>query len=168
MELITKLEYIARTKSSRGALGFKIEGDEGWFSAVGGAVNYLEKMKKGDKIKIIYEQKGVNRNVTNISKVEDTNTQTSKETSPKTEDIPPVPKYICEDCGAELKDDKYKKCYKCNQKNPKDVQIQRGNALNSASAVLKGNFEGTNTDIEIIKQATLNLAESFLDWLRLE
>jgi len=26
--------------------------------------------------------------------------------------------YTCEDCGAKLKDDKYKKCYNCNKKNP--------------------------------------------------
>jgi hypothetical protein len=184
MEHTGKLAVIARTKNSKGSLGFKIEGDDGWFSAMGGSVTYLEKMKRGDAVNFTYEQKGVYRNVTKISKVESAKADAPKETK---SDAQQVPEYTCEDCGATLKDGKYKKCYTCNQKNPtvtkgqatrekksdnaptsKDVQIQRGNSLNSASAVLKGNFEGTNTDVEKIKQATLNLAEAFLDWLRLE
>jgi len=178
MELTGKLAVIAKTKNSKGSLGFKVEGDDGWFSAMGGSVNYLEKMKKGDTIKIEYKQNGVYRNVTSLSKVESAKTETPKETKSDSQE---VPEFTCEDCGAALKDGKYKKCYTCNQKNPtvtkgkdnpmattKDVQIQRGNSLNSASAVLKGNYEGTNTDPDKIKEATLHLAEAFLDWLRLE
>lgn len=178
MNTITgKIKKIAGKAIGKGKKGFLLEGDDEWFTAFGGAVTYLDKMKEGDEITIEYEQKGVFRNVSKISK-------TTEQTKPEVKD---VPAFTCEDCGAALKDGKYKKCYKCNQKAPatanppeekkeknnftpsnKDIQIQRGNSLAVAGNVLKGNFEGTNTDIETIKQATLNLAESFLDWLRIE
>ena len=34
--------------------------------------------------------------------------------------------YKCEDCGAKLKDNKYKKCYNCNKKNPKPAGGYKG------------------------------------------
>jgi len=90
-------------------------------------------------------------------------------------------KFYCVDCKKELKDDKYEKCFECNKKNPskkkwgkknnydspeKTAQIQRGNALNAAAAVVSGNMPGA--DIETLQEMTLSLANVLLDWLRLE
>jgi len=62
--------------------------------------------------------------------------------------------FKCEDCGAKLKDGKYKKCFACNKKNPskfsgkgksavyvdspeKQDQIARGNAVNALAQILQ-------------------------------
>ena len=89
--------------------------------------------------------------------------------------------FKCVDCGKALKDGKYEKCFDCNKKNPskknwgkknnydspeKTAQIQRGNALNAAAAVVSGNLTGL--DVDTLKETTLALANDFLEWLRLE
>ena len=185
MNLKAKITKIAGKELPKGGKGFQLEGEEGWFTAVKSIVPYLDKCKEGDIVNITFEKKGVYRNVTKIEKVQG-------ESKPEVQD---APEFTCEDCGTALKDGKYKKCYKCNQKSntppkedtykkedhksikekdnfsaptTKDVQIRRGNSLAAAGNVLKGNFEGTNTDIETIKQATLELANAFVNWLTLE
>ena len=97
-----------------------------------------------------------------------------KKAEPKEES---TSEFTCEDCGAKLKDGKYKKCYPCGKKtfkggksnsydNPeKTAQIQRGNALNAAASVASAQ---QFADPEVAKQFTLILADEFLVWLRAE
>lgn len=181
------------TKKAKNGKGFLLEGNENWFNASEKVAPFLAKIAEGKVVEVSYFKKGVNQTVTLIKEVGGS-PQTSTQEAPKEEGK----YTHCAICNKELtgKGVNYPNCWDCKDKAPatktntetsgyvnepgtqkppsrydntnKDVQIQRGNSLNSASAVLKGNFEGTNTDIETIKQATLNLAESFLDWLRLE
>jgi len=176
------------TKHAGNGKGFQLEEQEGWFNANDKTIPFLAKLKDGTLVEISYIQKGVKREVTLIKETSGVTAEAPKET-PKEDDKGMYTN--CSVCGKELKGKgvNYPKCWDCKDAvskeekkseeprkekihnapiTDKDVQIQRGNSLNSASAVLKGNFEGTNTDIETIKQATLHLAESFLDWLRCE
>ena len=71
--------------------------------------------KEGDAIKVTYEEKSdaeVKYHVTRIEKGAGTDTKAGVAT-PDTSGKP-----TCKDCGKELKDAKYEKCYTCNQKNP--------------------------------------------------
>lgn len=185
MNIKGKIAVIAGKTLPKGGKGFKLEGDDGWYTAVKEVVFYLDKCVVGDLVDVTYEKNKIYKNVTKIVKV------SSQKEEPQVQD---VPEFTCEDCGVALKDGKYKKCYKCNKKtntppkedtykkedpqtakdrdnftpSTKDVQIRRGNSLAAAGNVLKGNYEGTNTDIETIKQATLELANSFVNWLVME
>jgi hypothetical protein len=90
----------------------------------------------------------------------------------------------CIDCGIALKDDKYTKCFPCNKKNPvkkqwsgksggsykdspeKTAQIQKGNALNAAAAVLCGAQCLNGLDPEGICQVTRIVADNLLEYLK--
>ena len=90
----------------------------------------------------------------------------------------------CVDCGKALKDDKYTKCWDCNKKNPvprkgkggrsygkspeEIAQIQKGNALNAAAAVLSGAdcLKGCTPDE--ICQAVRVVADNLLEYLKIE
>jgi hypothetical protein len=156
---------------------FKLD-DGNWYNLNDPVIPYLEKMNKGDEIVVTFEKKGVSRYVSKllIAGAIESKTETTSTTG-----------FICEVCGAELKDGRFKKCYMCNKKgltkkddiksdapkstyksydNPeKTAQIQRGNALNAAAAVASGQ---QFTDPEVAKQFTLLLAEDFLNWLKVE
>jgi hypothetical protein len=163
---------------------FKLD-DGNWYNLNDNVIPYLEKMNKGDEVVVTFEKKGVSRYV---SKLVNTAEVAKTETTSTTE-------FACEVCNAPLKDGKFKKCYMCNKSgatkkedpksnpavtepkkpytpydNPeKTAQIQRGNALNAAAAVVGGcnlNNPKTSEEIEAIKQFTLLLAEDFLTWLR--
>ena len=71
--------------------------------------------KSGDDVHVQYED-GQN-NMFHVSKIEKgPGTDTKKGTAPAVGGGSGKP--VCEDCGKDLKDAKYKKCYTCNQKNP--------------------------------------------------
>ena len=171
------MEITGKIKAKAGnGKGFMVEGQEGWFNATPAVVPYLAKYEKGTEVEVTFEKKGVNKIVSKIvvamNNIKEATTTTSE---------PVTTGFICEDCGAVLKDGKYKKCYTCNKKNPakakpvgasnsydnpaKTAQIQRGNALNAASAVASSQ---QFTDPDTAKQFTLMLADEFLTWLRAE
>jgi len=152
--------------------GFKIDGQDGWFNATDTVKPYLAKMEKGDDVVVIYEKKGVSKNVTKITKADGSVPAEAKSEVTKETGTP-----VCEDCGKELKTDKYPKCYVCGKKafkgkapaksfdNPeKTAQIQRGNALNAAAAVMAGQQEIP----EVLAEMTIIAAEKLLEWLRAE
>jgi hypothetical protein len=157
---------------------FKLD-DSNWYNLNDNVIPYLEKMSKGDEVVVTFEKKGVSRYVSKLT--------TAKAETLKTEPKESSTGFACEVCGKELKDGRFKKCFVCNKKNPtpqgerkgkssydnpeKTAQIQRGNALNAAAAVVSGcnlNNPQTGEEIEAIKQFTLLLAEDFLIWLRAE
>lgn len=148
---------------------FKLGND--WYNVNDPVIPYLEKINKGDEVVVTFEKKGVSRYVSKL-------TTASAVETPKTEPTSATG-FVCEDCGKELKDGKYKKCFVCNKKNPapkekkndsynnpeKTAQIQRGNALNAAASIAGGC--GFN-DPDTANQFTLELAGRFLEWLRSE
>lgn len=158
--------------------GFKVEGQEGWFNASDAVKPFLAKIEKGAEVVVTYEKKGVAMIVSKIvsatsasvvEKPKETVVDNSLAKSPGTP--------VCEDCGKELKDDKYKKCYVCGKKaykgkaaktydSPeKTAQIQRGNALNAAAQVISGMDAN---DPDLLAEMTLSVAQKFVDWLRAE
>lgn len=141
---------------------------------------YLSKFNEGDEVSVEYTKKGTMKLVTKITKIG--GSEQKQETG-----------YKCEDCGADLKDNKYKKCYTCNQKpkpqtekkeeksnlpkstyydNPeKTAQIQKGNALNAAASAAAGRgFIDDKGEEDPVKAAQWikAVAQELLDWLRLE
>lgn len=145
-----------------------------WYNINDVVIPYLAKVNVGDTINIEYIKKGTAIYVSKLMKTE-----------AKQEEV----KFKCVDCGAELKTDKYKKCYTCNKKSSKTApstagtktkpeyidktaQIQRGNALNAASMASANqqfiNSETGEPDPAIAGQYVKILAEDLLDWLRSE
>ena len=80
----------------------------------------------------------------------------------------------CEDCGKELKDDKYKKCYNCNKKTPSkkasgkygDLSVPERNrrakltALSSACEAIKV-LTGQVSDVDTIGAMVEQLYDRF-------
>lgn len=173
MEIRGKL----KVKAGNGK-GFLVEGQEGWFNASDSVVPYLEKINKGEEVTVVFEKKGVKKEVIKITKI----SNVVEKNTPEPEEKESPTGFVCEECGAALKDGKYKKCYPCNKKTPaqkegkkswvktsydnpeKTAQIQRGNALNAAADLLSGRQE----DPETLAEMTLVVAEKLLEWLRAE
>jgi len=96
-----------------------------WMNCGEEVYNYAKtSFEDGDTIGIEYTMKGKLYHVTRINKegknaevkkgavVEENNADTAQSDTNIEEG------YHCSDCGKELKDGKYQKCYTCNQKNP--------------------------------------------------
>lgn len=151
--------------------GFKLSGVEKWFNA--NDESMLADVEKGEEVTVYYEKKGASQQVTKIVKAGAVEVAEAK----------------CEVCGKVLKNPKFKKCYTCNmnkveakieEDEPKAIaekpkpyndfnadrtaQIQRGNALNAASAVLAGRQE----DPETLAEMVIVVADRLLEWLRAE
>ena len=158
--------------------GFKLVDVEKWFNATDESL--LSNIEKGDEVTVYFEKKGASQQVTKIVKAGEERESTTVVSSGAP---------ACIVCGKALKDGKFKKCYVCNMKkaepkaNPdvavcasaitkpyndfnaeKTAQIQRGNALNAASAALSGRQE----DPETVAEMVVVVAERFLQWLRTE
>ena len=124
MDNIFKVAY---KKSNKHLLKINKEGEDIWMNTNEEVYNYAkEKFEDGDKIGIEYIIKGklyhiirINKEGDNVEKKEgDIKTSTNDLLESRKEDKNIEDGYHCLDCGKELKDDKYKKCYTCNQKNP--------------------------------------------------
>ena len=84
-------------------------GNEVWATTTQAVYNWAKKnFEDGDEVDVEYTLKNGEYFVKRIS----AQGKGSKKTTSTTNYS-----FICEDCGAELKDDKYKKCYTCNKKN---------------------------------------------------
>ena len=115
MEEIKKVTIKVKAGNKKGFL-INEEPDQ-WYTANKEVIDDLAKVNKGDEVEITYTSKGVFRNVSKIVKV-------GKEEA-KAEPVAAV--FVCEECGASLKDNKYKKCYLCNKKakdNPKPEPVK--------------------------------------------
>ncbi len=105
---------VAVKKNGKNLLRFEDEkGNKIWAVTTEAVIKYAKtNFEEGDECGLEYTiDDNEQYNVTRINK--DGKSTTAKAT--KTQDIK-EPK--CVDCGKVLKDDKYKKCYPCNQKNP--------------------------------------------------
>jgi hypothetical protein len=156
---------------------FKLD-DGSWYNLNDNVIPYLEKMNKGDEIVVTFEKKGTSRYVSKLVRA-----GAEARTTADPEPTQSTTGFACEDCGKELKDGRFKKCFVCNKKNPapkketssvskssydnpeKTAQIQRGNALNAAASVAGG---CAFSDPDTARQFVLELADSLLEWLRAE
>ena len=165
---------IVKAKAGSGK-GFLLDNDANWFSVKDNLIDELAKVEKGTEIEVTYTKNGTFRNVSAINVV--------AKKAAKTEAKSGMPGFTCEDCGASLKDGKYKKCFMCNKKAPKetakedkpvakssgysnpdrDAQIRRGNSINAAAATVSGNMAGNQPSD--LAQATITIAQIYLDWL---
>ena len=89
--------------------------------------------KEGDTVDVEYNIKNGQYFVTRIS---------APGQSPKTSSAPvsekSTSKPTCSDCGKELKDDKYEKCYTCNKKSPSGRKTYTKN-IDTANAISRQN-----------------------------
>jgi hypothetical protein len=152
---------------------FKLD-DDNWYNLNDNVIPYLEKMSKGDEIVVTFEKKGVSRYVSKLVKAGTTETPKTETTS--------TTGFACEVCGKELKNDRFKKCFVCNKKNPaptvgkgtssegirygspEDIAGKETGCALGAAATIAGGC--AFSDPETAKQFTLELAEAFLDWMR--
>jgi len=146
--------------------GFKIDGQDGWFNATDTVKPYLAKMEKGDDVVVTYEKKGVSKNVTKITKAGGSPAPAEV----KSEVTKGTGTPVCEDCGKELKTDKYPKCYVCGKKafkgkapansygsksnygTAEDIAGKEvGCAANCASTILSGRTEDPDALLELFR-----------------
>jgi hypothetical protein len=97
---------------------FKADNNE-WFNFEDGskALPYYEKTAKGDTVTVEYDKVKGRNIVKTIAKVVESSapSQPTSNATQKTATTKSSTGFACEICGAEMKDGKYKKCYKCNQ-----------------------------------------------------
>ena len=114
---------VAVKKNNKNLLRFEDDkGNKVWAITTDAVVNYAKNnFKEGDKCGLEYTVDDNDQyNVTRINK-DGKSTTTKVKTDKKDPNKP-----HCVDCGKELKDDKYEKCYDCNQKNPSKKTSGRG------------------------------------------
>lgn len=145
--------------------------DEIWAETTEAVYNFAKKnFEENEKCEFEYEEEDGRYTITKILK----KGKTTKKKSSKSK-----AKYTCEDCGKELKDDKYKKCYNCNKKNPikktktssgefrTPEQITKDYLANSTATVVKGALVGMqghlnpNTVTDITVELMKNVYKKF-------
>jgi hypothetical protein len=86
-----------------------------WYFLDEPVVKFVETgIKVGDEVTIKYEQNNGKNTITYITKGKGENQKSNHVSNTNSNNT----LFKCEECGAILKDGKYKKCYICNQKNP--------------------------------------------------
>jgi len=91
------------------------DGKEKWASTTEKVFNYAKSnFKENEEVDYEYENKNGQYSVSKILKKGET---TEKKTSTKSESTSTPDGKVCA-CGKKIKNDKYDKCYTCNQKNP--------------------------------------------------
>lgn len=148
-------------------MGFD-DGTEKWADTIEAVYNFAKKNFKpaskkdnydGEECGFEYTEENGKFNVTRIIKG---GKSTKKEGTTAKESSPATTKYACSDCGKELKDDKYKKCFVCNKKSPskgggqsyskspKDAeQIKRLSVLKSSCEAMVV-LQGQVGDVEVL------------------
>jgi hypothetical protein len=154
--LTIKAKVTALAKNGK---GFKLEGNEEWFTAQYGAIAELKPVVKGDIVEVTYKKNGVFLNVSKIVKVE------IKTEEPKSE--------IKETQKTQIYDDKTKKTEwtpKSTYGSPEDIAgKQRGNALNAAAMIVSNpNIKLVDMTPEALAEVTKIIAEILLTWARAE
>lgn len=97
---------------------------EKWASTTKAVFDFAKKsFKEDEKVDVEYTVKNGQYSVSKIKKPGTGGG--SKKTEAKEEKKNTTAEYKCEECGAKLKDDKYKKCYTCNQKNPEKTSVSK-------------------------------------------
>lgn len=111
--MIFKTAYNKGTRFS-----VKIDGLDGagekWASTSEAVYTFAKKnFKDGEEVTAEFTKKGSAYYVTRVSRSGETASAPKAETTESASS-----EFKCSECGATLKDGKYKKCYTCNKKNP--------------------------------------------------
>lgn len=99
-------------KANKYLAKIEVDGKDKWFTVTQAVYNFATKnFEEGSEVDVQYTTKNGQYFATKI--------MTAGSGEEKVEEVPEETiDYVCEDCGAELKNGKYKKCYTCNKKNP--------------------------------------------------
>ena len=101
---------------------------EKWTFCTPAVKTFAEKtFKEGDIVNVTYETKD-NGDI-HVSRIEKGNGKDTTVSSSQSKTNTNKP--TCKDCGKELKDAKYEKCYACNQKNP-SYKKDKGSEVNTS------------------------------------
>lgn len=93
-------------------------GEEKWGTTSQAVFNFAKaNFKEGDDAEFVYKVDNNQYLIDRISKPGYVVKTQQPNVSPSS-DSQPSSAHVCEDCGVNLKDGKYKKCYNCNKKNP--------------------------------------------------
>ena len=115
------MKYLVAYKNDKGKFLVKlefVEGKEKWASTSEAVVNYAKaNFKANEDVDADYTEKNGSYTVTRITKKGATPAPVATANTAPASEVKTT-EYKCEDCGATLKDGKYKKCYPCNKKNP--------------------------------------------------
>jgi len=172
------MKYLVAYKNDKGKFLVKMEfeaGKEKWATTSEAVVNYAKaNFKASEDVDVEYTEKNGSYTVSRITKKGSAPVAT-KSTAPASE-TPKTTEYKCEDCGATLKDGKYKKCYPCNKKNPAPAKTTSGGgqrdvvgqsiekqAMMKASAMAVGNaFVGQVNDVDTLADMIIKVYEKLL------
>ena len=155
------------------------DGEAKWMDTDETVYNFVKQnFEDGDEIGIEYTQHGKLYKVIRVNKDGKNVEKSSKEDAPvKETKSPPISgdsdKPVYSDCGKELKDSKYKKCYTCNQANPEqgkysqkspEVQasIKAQTAYKCASIAMQV-FTGQIADLDTLKSQLDDLANHIVN-----
>jgi hypothetical protein len=111
------MKYLVAFKKDGKALikiGFE-DGKEKWAVTSEAVITYAQKnFEKGEEVEFEMTEKNGQYHVAKIMKKGGASPAPASEPAKTSSSA----EYKCEDCGATLKDGKYKKCFACNKKNP--------------------------------------------------
>jgi hypothetical protein len=130
------MKFLVGYKNDKGKFLVKLEfeaGKEKWATTSEAVVNYAKaNFKANEDVDVEYTEKNGQYNVSRITKKGSAPAPvaTTKPT-PVTETVKTT-EYKCTDCGATLKDGKYKKCFPCNKKNPAPKKESTGGGQRDA------------------------------------
>ncbi len=126
---------------------FKEGEDEKWATTSKEVHDWAKRsFKDGDTVDVEYDIKNGQYFVTRISAPGQGGVKTSEKEKTTSPDRNPT----CSDCGKVLKDNKYEKCFTCNQKNPKKKTIGRYNKSPEVSESIKRQAIGHMTSRSLI------------------
>lgn len=168
------MKYLVAYKNDKGKFLVKMEfeaGKEKWATTSEAVVNYAKtNFKANEDVDVEYTEKNGSYSVSRITKKGSAPAPVEAKT-----EAPKSSEHTCEDCGAVLKDGKYKKCYTCNKKNPAPKKESSGGqrdavgqsiekqAMMKASAMAVGNaFVGQIGDVDTLADMIIKVYEKLL------
>ena len=138
-----------------------------WMETTQAVYNYAKnQFEEGDEIGITYAKENGQYNVSRVNKDGTVKTETTTDEDEGPEEDDDVKR--CEDCGKELKDPKYDKCYTCNQKNPSkkstEKSSERTDSIKMQTAYKVAGmsiqvFTGQIADLDVLKEQLDDIAE---------
>ena len=153
-------------KKSKTNKGILIEGNDAWFSIAEKLVGFVEKLNPGDSVELTYIKKGTFQNVIGIYPAKGEVKEEPKEEKKGTG-------FNCTECGAELKDGKYKRCFNCNKKAKENSVTEKEPVTTTGTQVFDepqkekskwtpGNYNNPEKTAQIQRGNALNAAASVM------
>lgn len=133
----------------------KIEMDDGkekWMETTDAVLKFAENnFKEGDAVDVEYTEQNGKYKATRITAEGESGKKTNKYKKDEENEVEDsTVENVCEDCGKELKSDKYTKCYTCNKK-------VKENGTTSKTYTKPKSYDGDRND-SIIRQTCIKAA----------